>query len=56
MQGFLFWGSHIPEITSKIVCIHNIFLGRRSTPLIKFSGSLDPTVCEFLIPREPGEY
>lgn len=25
MQGFLFWGSHIPEITSKL-CIYTTFL------------------------------
>lgn len=56
MQGFLFWGSHIPEITSKIVHIHNIFLGRMSTLWIKFSGSPDPTMCKFWISREPGEY
>lgn len=56
MQGFLFWGLHITEITSEIMCIYNIFLGRMTIPLVKFSGILGPNKYKFLIPREPREY
>lgn len=48
MQRFLFWGLYITEITSKIVYIYNIFLGRMTIPLVKFSGILEANKVKIL--------